>query len=146
MILHHLSWDVAIIGAGLSGLSTAKDLTKAGKFFVILEAQERVGGRVLNIHLPNGGITEAGTEFVGPTQDRVLLLAEELGLQTYPTYTAGKDILYRNGTASLFSGDLASGGYRRFNPLLSSSSGRRSRSSIASPMKSTSMPHGTIQT
>lgn len=108
--------DVAIIGAGLSGLSTAKDLANAGKSFVILEARERVGGRVLNINLPNGGVTEAGAEFVGPTQDRVLLLAEELGLQTYATYTAGKNILYRNGTASPFSGDLASGGLPPLQP------------------------------
>jgi monoamine oxidase len=102
--------DVAIVGAGLSGLATAKDLAKAGKTFVILEARSRVGGRVLNAHLPNGEIQELGAEFVGPTQDRVLALADELGLTTYPTYTSGKAILYRNDTVTPYEADLATGG------------------------------------
>lgn len=102
--------DVAIIGAGLSGLAAAKDIAKAGKTFVILEARDRVGGRVLNAHLANGELEELGAEFVGPTQDRVLSLAAELGLTTYSTYTTGKAILYRNGTATPYDADLATGG------------------------------------
>ncbi|KAB8227033.1 flavin monoamine oxidase family protein [Aspergillus alliaceus] len=102
--------DVAIIGAGLSGLAAAKDIAKAGKTFLILEARSRVGGRVLNAHLANGEVQELGAEFVGPTQDRVLALADELGLTTYPTYTTGKAILYRNGTVTPYDADLATGG------------------------------------
>ncbi|RDH28687.1 hypothetical protein BDQ94DRAFT_96139 [Aspergillus welwitschiae] len=102
--------DVAIVGAGLSGLSAAKDIAKAGKTFVIFEARSRVGGRVLNAHLDNGEVQELGAEFVGPTQDRVLALAAELGLTTYPTYTAGKAILYRNSTVIPYDADLGTGG------------------------------------
>lgn len=101
--------DVAIIGGGLSGLATAKDIAKAGKSFVVLEARDRVGGRVLNAHLSNGGVEELGAEFVGPTQDRVLALAGELGLATYSTYAAGNSTLYRNGTITLYDGDVATG-------------------------------------
>lgn len=74
-----MSVDVAIVGAGLAGLSAARDLTAAKKTVVVLEARDRVGGRVENQLLDNGGVIELGAAFVGPTQDRVLALAEELG-------------------------------------------------------------------
>ncbi|PWY96663.1 amine oxidase [Aspergillus sclerotioniger CBS 115572] len=102
--------DVAIIGAGLSGLSAAKDLAAAGKSFAILEARDRVGGRVLNVELPGGIVEEVGAEFVGPTQDRVLALAAELGLTTYPTYNTGNCTLLRNDTVTNYPCDLGSGG------------------------------------
>ncbi|GIJ92424.1 hypothetical protein Asppvi_011406 [Aspergillus pseudoviridinutans] len=102
--------DVAIVGGGLSGLAAAKDIAKSGKTFAILEARDRVGGRVLNAHLSNGEVQELGAEFVGPTQDRVLSLTAQLGLTTYPTYTTGKSILYRNGTVNPYDADLATGG------------------------------------
>ncbi|PWY84999.1 FAD/NAD(P)-binding domain-containing protein [Aspergillus heteromorphus CBS 117.55] len=92
--------DVAIIGAGLSGLSAAKEISAAGKTFAIFEARARVGGRVLNAPLPNDSIEEVGAEFVGPTQDRVLALAHELNLTTYPTYSDGNCSLLRNGTVT----------------------------------------------
>lgn len=102
--------DVAIVGGGLSGLSTAKDVAKAGKTFAVLEARDRVGGRVINAHISDGEIQELGAEFVGPTQDRVLALAAELGLPTYSTYTTGKSILYRNGTVTPYDANLGTGG------------------------------------
>ncbi|GLA23982.1 monoamine oxidase [Aspergillus phoenicis ATCC 13157] len=101
--------DVAIIGAGLSGLSAAKDLAAAGRSFAILEARDRVGGRVLNVELPGGIVEEVGAEFVGPTQDRVLALAAELGLTTYPTYNTGNCTLLRNGTITNYPCELGSG-------------------------------------
>ena len=90
--------DVVIIGGGLSGLSTAKDLAAANKSFAILEARDRVGGRVLNSNLTEKNIQELGGEYVGPTQNRVLALAAELGLPTYKTYTTGNSTFYRNNT------------------------------------------------
>ncbi len=92
--------DVAIIGGGLSGLAAAKDLAKEGKTFAVLEARNRVGGRVLNLNLTRGDVEELGAEFIGPTQDRVLALAEELGIETYYTYNDGDSILhYQNQSA-----------------------------------------------
>ncbi|KUM61926.1 hypothetical protein ACN42_g5176 [Penicillium freii] len=90
--------DVAIIGGGLSGLSTAKSLAAANKTFVILEARDRVGGRVLNANITGKSIQELGAAYVGPTQNRVLALATELGLPTYKTYTVGNSTFYRNST------------------------------------------------
>ena len=101
--------DVIIVGGGLSGLSTAKDLAAANKTFLVLEARDRVGGRVLNHYLPNGYEVELGAEFVGPTQDRVLALAAELGLETFDIYESGDNVLYRNGVATPFFGDEATG-------------------------------------
>ncbi|KAH7052117.1 monoamine oxidase [Macrophomina phaseolina] len=98
--------DVAIIGAGLSGLSTAKDLVAAGKSVVILEARDRVGGRILNAHLSNGGITEIGAQFVGPTQDRVLKLADDLRLPTFKAHDTGNTTLWRNNAGSTFDSAL----------------------------------------
>ncbi|KAJ5290945.1 hypothetical protein N7478_000196 [Penicillium angulare] len=87
---------------GLSGLSAAKDIAAAGKSFAILEARDRVGGRVLNVNLLDGQAEEAGAEFVGPTQDRVLALADSLGLTTYPTYREGNCSMLRNGTLTTY--------------------------------------------
>jgi monoamine oxidase len=101
---------VLVVGAGLSGLSAAKDLLAAGKSVHIPEARGRVGGRVLNAHLGNGGITEVGAEFVGPTQDRVLNLISTLGLQTFDTYGDGNSTLYENNVRKTYAADPTLGG------------------------------------
>ncbi len=65
----------------------------------MLEARDRVGGRVLNVDLGGGIITEGGAEFIGPTQDRIAALAKDVGVDTYPTY----NIYFRNGAATRYS-------------------------------------------
>ena len=62
------SVDVAVIGAGLSGLIAARDLQKAGlDSFVVLEARDRVGGRTVNASLGNGYVSELGGQWIGTT-------------------------------------------------------------------------------
>jgi monoamine oxidase len=95
--------DVAIVGAGLAGLSAAIQLSAANKSVLVIEARDRVGGRVLNAKLPGGGVTEVGAQFIGPTQDRVIALAAELGLETFATYNTGENVLWQNGTRSTYS-------------------------------------------
>jgi monoamine oxidase len=95
--------DVVVVGAGLAGLTAARDLVAAGRSVVVLEARDRVGGRVLNVDLGNGVITEGGAEFIGPTQDRIAALAKDVGVDTFPTYNTGDNIYFRNGTATRYS-------------------------------------------
>ncbi|KAF2092946.1 FAD/NAD(P)-binding domain-containing protein [Rhizodiscina lignyota] len=75
--------DVAILGARLSGSSAAGDLIKGGVSDAVFEARNRVGGRVLNMELPNGGVQEVGAQYVGSTQDRVIALARSQNLQNF---------------------------------------------------------------
>jgi monoamine oxidase len=88
--------DVVIVGAGFAGLAAARELQKAGASFVVLEARGRVGGRTLNRRIPGKEIVEIGGQWVGPTQDRVLALIDDLGLKTFKTYAEGENVYYRS--------------------------------------------------
>lgn len=86
--------DVAIIGAGLAGLTAARDLKRAGcESFVVLEARDRVGGRTYNHDLGHGVVSEAGGQWIGPGQTAIADLARELEVNTFPTYYAGKTVI-----------------------------------------------------
>jgi monoamine oxidase len=89
------SADVVVIGAGLAGLSAARRLVRAGRSVLVLEARDRVGGRILNHPIGAGEVIEVGGQWVGPTQDHVLALARELGVKTFLTYNQGQNIYYR---------------------------------------------------
>lgn len=84
--------DVVVVGAGISGLVAARNVLKQGKTVLVLEARDRVGGRVLNHELSNGSIVESGGAFVGPTQDHLLDLAKELGVETFKEYAKGDNV------------------------------------------------------
>src|SRR3954454_746702 len=94
--------DVAIVGAGLAGLTAARELTRAGHEVCVLEARDRVGGRTLNHHISKGVIAEAGGEFIGPTQNHIAALAKEVGVKTFKTYKQGEDVLYARGQLSRY--------------------------------------------
>src|ERR671914_2805596 len=96
--------DVVVVGAGMAGLSAARDLLAANVSALVLEARNRVGGRLLNHTLENGAVVELGGQWVGPTQDRVLALAEELGLRLFPTYTEGEHFLAIDGDVKRYGG------------------------------------------
>jgi monoamine oxidase len=98
--------DVVITGAGLAGLSAARSLVAEGRSVVVLEARERVGGRTLNHDLGDGQVVEAGGQFVGPTQNHILALAEELGIKAYRAYDDGASVYVHNGRAMRYTGDI----------------------------------------
>jgi monoamine oxidase len=90
--------DVVVVGAGISGLVVARDVRRAGHSVLVLEARDRVGGRVLNHRLSGGSVVESGGAFVGPTQGHVLALAEELGVRTFKEYADGKNVYVSSRT------------------------------------------------
>jgi len=95
-------YDAVIIGAGHNGLVAANYLARAGRSVIVLEARDRVGGRTLNRSIGGGHISEIGGQFAGPTQDRILALAEAVGVKTFKTYDAGSSVLIEGGTRSLY--------------------------------------------
>ncbi len=71
----------------------------------MLEARDRVGGRTLTVDLA-GEAVDLGGQWMGPTQDRVLALAAELGIETFPQYAQGKKVLDFDGERRTYSGLL----------------------------------------
>jgi monoamine oxidase len=84
--------DVIVVGAGLAGLTAARELRRAGKSVVVLEANDRVGGRVWNHELPGGEVSERGGTFVGPTQDHIIKLAADHGIGTFSAVIEGENV------------------------------------------------------
>jgi monoamine oxidase len=80
--------DVAVLGAGLAGLSAARDLMRGGTDVVVLEARARVGGRVDALSLPDGRAVQLGGEVIGHRHTAYLELLAELGLSAEPSYVA----------------------------------------------------------
>ncbi len=95
--------DFVIVGGGISGLTAARRLAQAGKSVVVLEANDRVGGRTLSHEYAPGKIAEFGGTWLGPTQNRVLALANELGLTIFLQYNTGNAVYYGNGQVSTYS-------------------------------------------
>ena len=71
---------VAVVGAGLAGLTAADELRRAGHEVLVLEARERVGGRVWSRTLDNGAVVEMGAEYLLPGNTAVRELAARFGL------------------------------------------------------------------
>jgi putrescine oxidase len=98
--------DVVVVGAGVTGLTAAWRLTQAGCDVLVLEARDRVGGRLLTeTHgAPDASADfEVGGQWVSPDQDALLSLLGELELETYPRYRAGDSVYVdRAGVAHRF--------------------------------------------
>jgi monoamine oxidase len=98
--------DVVVVGAGLAGLVAARDLQSAGRTVKILEARERVGGRVLNGETSDGSVIELGGQWIGPTQDRLDTLARDVGVHQFPTYNEGENIVSYRGAHRRYKGAI----------------------------------------
>lgn len=98
--------DVVIIGAGASGLTAAHELVKAGLTVAVLEARNRVGGRVWTNDI-DGAVLEIGGQWVSPDQDALIDTITELGLERYPRYRAGENVyINASGALSRFEGEI----------------------------------------
>jgi monoamine oxidase len=82
--------DVVVVGAGLAGLHCAAQLVDTGCDVVVLEARDRVGGRVHSHRFADGQWCERGAEFVDAAHSTVLGLVERFGLALCPV-PSGRD-------------------------------------------------------
>lgn len=96
-------FDVIVVGAGIAGLSAAREIQKGGRRVLVLEARDRVGGRTMEGRL-DGQPFDLGGQWVGPTQRRVMRLIGELGLETFPQHAAGYQLLEMNGKVGRYRG------------------------------------------
>ena len=72
--------DAIVLGAGMSGLAAARALAQAGKRVLVLEARERVGGRIFTEKTSSGTLVEHGAEFIHGRDPELWALIEEAGL------------------------------------------------------------------
>jgi monoamine oxidase len=101
-----MDFDAAVIGAGFAGLSAARRLSEAGVSACVLEARDRVGGRVYTRTLDGGPWVDLGGQWVGPTQDHILALIDELGVRTFPTWTTGDNLVHVHGAQKRYRGTI----------------------------------------
>lgn len=85
--------DVCIVGAGYAGLTTARRLSQHGKSVAVLEARDRVGGRIWTQQLSDGTPVDRGGAWLGPKHDAMFGLASEVGVSTYKTWVKGAHLL-----------------------------------------------------
>ena len=101
------NYDVLVIGGGLAGLSSARQLKSAGVSVAVLEARDRIGGRLLSQRLDTGHTIDLGAQFIGDSQKRISALVDEVGLtRILPNTTGDNFFLLSPGSEPIFkSGD-----------------------------------------
>jgi putrescine oxidase len=101
-----LTRDVVIVGAGAAGLTAANELRKAGLSVAVLEARDRVGGR-LHTDVIDGAMLEVGGQWVSPDQEALIETLDDLGLETYSRYREGDSVyIDADGKLTRFTGEI----------------------------------------
>jgi phytoene dehydrogenase-like protein len=104
------TYDVVVVGAGMAGLTAARSLAEAGLKVLVVEAQDRIGGRIWTRHVGDEAI-ELGAEFIHGRPPELWALIDEAGLETYER--DGSLACFEDGTLS----DCRSAMEEVFEPL-----------------------------
>lgn len=98
--------DVIVVGGGLAGLTAARRAKERGLSVLLLEARDRVGGRVHSVTLPSGTRIDLGAQFISDYQPNVTALGKEAGITTHPVDVPG-DYLFvtENGDTERYGAD-----------------------------------------
>jgi monoamine oxidase len=98
------SADVIVVGAGCAGLKAAQEIHESGLSVIVLEADDRVGGRLKAAEVA-GRVADLGGQWVGSRHTVLRDQAKALGIETYQQYASGKTVLELLGKLTAFSGD-----------------------------------------
>jgi monoamine oxidase len=96
--------DVCVVGAGYAGLTCARRLQQGGKSVVVLEARDRIGGRIWTYRLADGSPVDRGGGWLGPRHAAIFGLAREVGVSTYKTWVKGAHLLVAEGRTRRYTG------------------------------------------
>jgi monoamine oxidase len=102
--MERLRTDYCVVGAGFAGLSAARRLRDRGKSVTLIEARDRVGGRVWNRTAVDGSVVSVGGTWLGKRQDRMFDLCHEFGMDTYPQYDQGDTVMHLDGANRRYRG------------------------------------------
>jgi monoamine oxidase len=97
-------YDCIVVGAGLAGLVAARNLSRLGHNILVIEAQDRFGGRMYGRYLPSRQWIDLGGQWVGPTHDRFLALLDEYKVRRFPSPAEGLKVLRFAGERYEFNG------------------------------------------
>nr|MDT0524051.1 FAD-dependent oxidoreductase [Streptomyces sp. DSM 41633] len=78
---------MVVVGAGVSGLTAARELARRGIDVLVLEAADRLGGRTMSETTALGTTVDLGGQWIGHDHHRLMALADELGLTRYRMHT-----------------------------------------------------------
>jgi monoamine oxidase len=102
--------DAVVVGAGLSGLTAARDLSAAGASVVVLEARDRVGGRVFGRRIADGSVVDLGGEYFGPLSTKIIEAARSVGVAERPVNDRGQKVLEISGEVRRYKGYIPKAG------------------------------------
>ncbi len=97
--------DVAVVGAGVAGLAAALAAVADGLAVVVVEARDRVGGRLLSAPVAGGGSVDLGATWFWPGERRVAALVDELGVRTHDQYLDGDAMFETTDGATRIAGN-----------------------------------------
>ena len=107
--------DAIVVGAGITGLAIASQLVAAGFDAVVLEARDRIGGRLLSVPADDGAPSiDLGASWFWADETRVQALVRDLDIRTHAQHIAGDAMFQPGGPVQRIAGNPIEGPAMRF--------------------------------